>query len=110
MEHHPEHFGQANVAAIMEKVRCALKNRMVELVGFCVADCHDLEYKRDVFVTFESLKEALIGAIGSLISDHEMEHFHHINPTNQSFMPDLNLPLNLPSATEKNNDTIGRSG
>ncbi|KAI8033054.1 hypothetical protein M5D96_014192 [Drosophila gunungcola] len=130
MERHPEQFGQANVGAIMEKVRCALKNHMAEFVGACMPDCHDLEYNRDVFVTFESFKGALIGVIGNLISDHEiitlcrhfsaeksappacdraavraaahlelnralwnardelMEHFHHINPTNQPFMPE----------------------
>ncbi|KAI8035604.1 hypothetical protein M5D96_011653 [Drosophila gunungcola] len=43
IEHHPEHFGQANVAAIMEKVRCALKNRMVEFMGSSAPVCHDVD-------------------------------------------------------------------
>ncbi|KMZ09937.1 EF-hand domain-containing family member C2 [Drosophila simulans] len=133
MEHHPDTFPHANVGVIMEKVKSALQNRMAEFVGSCVPDCTDLEKKRDVFVSFESFKGALISIMGNQISDHEiislcrhfsaeksqpnacdrstvraaahlelkrtlwnarddlMEHFHHINPTNQPFLPEVKV-------------------
>ncbi|KAH8263834.1 hypothetical protein KR038_010714, partial [Drosophila bunnanda] len=130
MEHHPEQYHRANVPLIMDKVRTALQDRMVEFVGNCVPDCTDLEKKEDVFISYESFKGALVAIMGNAISDHEvitlcrhfsaekappnackraevqaaahleikrslwnaredlMEHFHHINPMNQPFMPE----------------------
>ncbi|XP_033239499.1 EF-hand domain-containing family member C2-like [Drosophila pseudoobscura] len=137
MEHHPEQFIHANLSAIMQKIRSALQNRMSEFAGTCVPDGYNLENKRDVFVSFESFKGALIGVLGKVISDHEiitlcrhfsaeqtstsgcsrvnvkaaahlelkralwnarddmMEHFHHINPTNQPFLPESKVRSTL---------------
>lgn len=75
MEHHPEQFPKTNIELILEKVRKALEPRMADFVSTCVPDCTDLERKmekRAVFVSFESLKGALVALMGNKISDHEI--------------------------------------
>ncbi|KAM8721070.1 hypothetical protein ACLKA7_007016 [Drosophila subpalustris] len=75
MEHHPEQFTYTNIELILEKIRKVLEPRMADFVSTCVPDCTDLEKKmekRAVFVSFESLKGALIALMGNAISDHEI--------------------------------------
>ncbi|XP_017871328.1 PREDICTED: EF-hand domain-containing family member C2 [Drosophila arizonae] len=75
MEHHPDQFTHCNLDLILEKVRKSLEPRMSQFVSSCVPDCQDLEKKlekRTVFISFESLKGALVALMGNQISDHEI--------------------------------------
>ncbi|EDV98557.1 EF-hand domain-containing family member C2 [Drosophila grimshawi] len=75
MEHHPEQFPHCDIEKILEKVRKSLETHMSQFVASCVPDCTDLERKMEkctVFVSFESLKSALIAIMGNTISDHEI--------------------------------------
>lgn len=75
MEHHQDEFEQCNIEKILEKVRKVLETRMSEFVSNCVPDCTDLEEKmekRTIFISYESLKGALVALMGNTISDHEI--------------------------------------
>ncbi|XP_061390960.1 EF-hand domain-containing family member C2 [Musca vetustissima] len=71
MEHHPDEFPLADIQRIMDKVREVLRNNYKDFVCKCLPD-NQADAKEISTIGYETLKQALISALGDNITNHEI--------------------------------------
>uniref|UniRef100_A0A1I8NPH2 EF-hand domain-containing family member C2 n=1 Tax=Stomoxys calcitrans TaxID=35570 RepID=A0A1I8NPH2_STOCA len=71
MEQHPQQFPLADIQSIMNKVRETLRNSYKDFVCKCLPDAN-ADAKEVHAIGYETLKQALVSALGDNITNHEI--------------------------------------